>query len=108
MIACGAGVLEMFTRPMVSGSGFMKLYIPPLTIDLPSVIINDATYDPIDDHIYWIESTVDYKGDCQTYFSRPTCPVITNIRRCDYNGRDDKLLVQGITPGVYGIGRSKY
>ena len=111
MIACGEGVFELYIRPNVAAGTFTKLPITHLIPGSGTTSIDDATYDPVGDHIYWIESTVDWFDDdnCwRTEFGPTTCPVTTNIGRCDYNGRNAVLLVQGITPGVYSFGSSKY
>ena len=98
---------------MVSTGSFTHLPTPQLTQGWVEREFDDLNYDPIGDHIYWIEDVVDYYDDnCRTfhdaYGERITCPLTTNIGRCDYDGGNPELLLKGLTPGVYSFGSSKY
>ena len=88
---------ELYTRPIDSETPFTKFRKSILT----GAVTQDASYDPVTDQIFWIEQLYNRSIPDQ-------CSTTVSINRCNFDGSNGKLLVDGINIGADCVGGGKY
>ena len=97
MLSCT--LYDFHIRPIGSTGQFNTIRKPHLAGPIGHGILHDASYDPVTDQIYWIEQFTDWNIEGS--------PTTTSIGRCDYDGSNPELLVEGINTGATAIGNRK-